>query len=95
MPWLTSAAHPPSDSRWNFLPYPPESCAEPLPDSLDARQGISSFTSQASSAGICVAVAEKIQRNADEAHFDETIAHLAAKPEARGVIMFVDEDNIR
>ncbi|XP_043234513.1 metabotropic glutamate receptor 3-like, partial [Amphibalanus amphitrite] len=58
-------------------------------------KGISSFTSQASSAGICVAVAEKILRNANETDFDNTIAHLAAKPEARGVIMFVDEDNIR
>lgn len=42
-----------------------------------------------------MAVAEKIQRNSASSDFDVTVARLAAKPSARAVIMFVDEDNIR
>ena len=42
-----------------------------------------------------MAIAEKIERKARMEDFDRTVARLATKPGARGVIMFVDEDNIR
>ncbi|CAG0920660.1 unnamed protein product [Notodromas monacha] len=53
------------------------------------------FREQAALAGICVAVAEKITRNAQLHDFDQIVKNLASKPNARAVVMFVDEDNIR
>lgn len=58
-------------------------------------KGIASFMEQASALGICVATSAKIQRNAKTEDFDQIIEQLSGKPQARGVIMFVDEDNIR
>lgn len=45
--------------------------------------------------GICVAVAEKVSRHTKESDFDRIIEKLAKKPQARAVVMFVDEDNTR
>lgn len=58
-------------------------------------RGIQSFMSKAAELGICVATSAKIMRNAKTEDFDRIVQQLANKTEARGVIMFVDEDNIR
>jgi hypothetical protein len=58
-------------------------------------QGIASFIELATSAGICIANSEKILRNAKTEDFDKIVEHLLTKANARGVIMFVDEDNTR
>lgn len=44
---------------------------------------------------VCVAVSEKILRNAKTEDFDKIIERLSSKHNARGVVLFVDEDNIR
>lgn len=46
-------------------------------------------------AGLCIATSEKIQRNALPEDYDRVIKGLASKPNARGVILFADEDNCR
>lgn len=58
-------------------------------------QGIASFIALSSEYNICVAVSEKILRNARTEDFDRIIERLSSKHNARGVIIFVDEDNIR
>ncbi|XP_059609665.1 metabotropic glutamate receptor 4 [Phlebotomus argentipes] len=58
-------------------------------------KGISSFINIAAQLGICVAVSEKILRNSKAEDFDRIIEHLIQKPQARVVVMFVDEDNVR
>ncbi|KAG8233700.1 hypothetical protein J437_LFUL013352 [Ladona fulva] len=58
-------------------------------------KGIASFIELSSSAGICIAVSEKILRNAKTEDFDRIVEKLFTKPNARGVVMFVDEDNTR
>ncbi|XP_076382238.1 metabotropic glutamate receptor 8 isoform X2 [Megalopta genalis] len=58
-------------------------------------KGIASFISMSIEYGICVAVSEKILRNAKNEDFDKIIDRLSSKHNARGVILFVDEDNIR
>lgn len=58
-------------------------------------KGIASFISIAAQLGICVAVSEKILRNSKTEDFDRIIEHLIQKPQARVVVMFVDEDNVR
>uniref|UniRef100_T1J4D3 G-protein coupled receptors family 3 profile domain-containing protein n=1 Tax=Strigamia maritima TaxID=126957 RepID=T1J4D3_STRMM len=57
-------------------------------------KGIASFTELAEQAGMCVAVNEKIARNAKPEDFDRIIDHLA-HGRARAVVLFVDEDNCR
>lgn len=49
----------------------------------------------ASTLGICVAVSEKVSRHSKAEDFDRIIENLWNKPQARIVVMFVDEDNIR
>lgn len=58
-------------------------------------QGIASFISYSSSAGICIATTEKILRNSHPEDFDRIIERLNVKAQARTVILFVDEDNTR
>lgn len=58
-------------------------------------KGIASFTKLAEKAGICIAVVERIQRISKPEDFDLIIQRLSTKPQARVVIMFVDEDNTR
>ncbi|XP_071547188.1 metabotropic glutamate receptor 8-like isoform X2 [Panulirus ornatus] len=58
-------------------------------------KGIASFTKLAERAGICIAVVERIQRITKPEDFDLIIERLYSKPQARVVIMFVDEDNTR
>ncbi|XP_071633906.1 metabotropic glutamate receptor 8 [Temnothorax longispinosus] len=58
-------------------------------------KGIASFIALSSEYNICVAVSEKILRNAKTEDFDRIIERLSSKHNARGVIIFVDEDNIR
>lgn len=58
-------------------------------------QGIASFIQTANSLGICVAVSEKVSRHSKPEDFDRIIERLYSKPQARVVVMFVDEDNIR
>ncbi|XP_029678417.1 metabotropic glutamate receptor 7-like, partial [Formica exsecta] len=57
-------------------------------------KGIASFIALAGEYNICVAVSEKILRNARTEDFDRIIERLSSKHNARGVIIFVDEDNI-
>ncbi|XP_070164040.1 metabotropic glutamate receptor 8 isoform X2 [Polyergus mexicanus] len=58
-------------------------------------KGIASFIALAGEYNICVAVSEKILRNSRTEDFDRIIERLSSKHNARGVIIFVDEDNIR
>ncbi|XP_068983173.1 metabotropic glutamate receptor 2-like isoform X3 [Bombus flavifrons] len=58
-------------------------------------KGIASFTSLSTEYSICVAVSEKILRNAKAEDFDKIVERLGSKHNARGVVLFVDEDNIR
>lgn len=58
-------------------------------------QGIASFIALSAEYNICVAVSEKILRNSKTEDFDRIIERLSSKHNARGVIIFVDEDNIR
>ncbi|XP_017757027.1 PREDICTED: metabotropic glutamate receptor 7-like, partial [Eufriesea mexicana] len=58
-------------------------------------KGIASFISLSMEYGVCVAVSEKILRNAKTEDFDKIVERLSSKHNARGVVLFVDEDNIR
>ncbi|XP_076762367.1 metabotropic glutamate receptor 8 isoform X2 [Xylocopa sonorina] len=58
-------------------------------------KGIASFIALSIEYGICVAVSEKILRNAKTEDFDRIVERLNSKHNARGVVLFVDEDNIR
>jgi len=58
-------------------------------------KGIASFAALAKKAGICVAVSTKIKRNARREDFDRIVDQLSAKPKARTVVLFVDEDRTR
>ncbi|XP_050687348.1 metabotropic glutamate receptor 7-like [Eriocheir sinensis] len=58
-------------------------------------KGIASFTKLAEAKGLCVAVAERVLRNTRPEDFDLIIERLSTKPQARVVIMFVNEDNTR
>ncbi|KAF7989291.1 hypothetical protein HCN44_007965 [Aphidius gifuensis] len=58
-------------------------------------KGIASFIGLAADYNICVAVSEKILRNSRPEDFDRIIERLNSKHNARGVILFVDEDNVR
>ncbi|KAH0545837.1 metabotropic glutamate receptor 7-like isoform X1 [Cotesia glomerata] len=58
-------------------------------------KGIARFIGLASEYNICVAISEKILRNSRAEDFDRIIERLGSKHNARGVILFVDEDNIR
>ncbi|XP_029167565.1 metabotropic glutamate receptor 8-like isoform X2 [Nylanderia fulva] len=58
-------------------------------------KGIASFIALSTEYNICVAVSEKILRNSKPEDFDRIIERLSSKHNARGVIIFVDEDNIR
>ncbi|XP_006619708.1 metabotropic glutamate receptor 7-like isoform X1 [Apis dorsata] len=58
-------------------------------------KGIASFISLSMEYSVCVAVSEKILRNAKTEDFDKIVERLSSKHNARGVVLFVDEDNIR
>ncbi|KAL7288728.1 hypothetical protein TKK_0017453 [Trichogramma kaykai] len=58
-------------------------------------KGIASFVALSAEYNICVAVSEKIMRNAKPEDFERIVEHLSSKRNARGVVLFVDEDNIR
>lgn len=58
-------------------------------------QGIASFITLSSENHICIAVSEKILRNSRPEDFDRIVERLGTKHNARGVILFVDEDNVR
>lgn len=44
--------------------------------------------------GICIAISEKVSRNSKIDDFDRIIDNLS-KANARAIVMFVDEDNVR
>ncbi|XP_023290502.1 metabotropic glutamate receptor 7 [Orussus abietinus] len=58
-------------------------------------KGIASFIALSMEYNICVAVSEKILRNARAEDFDRIVERLSTKHNARVVVLFVDEDNIR
>ncbi|XP_046428261.1 metabotropic glutamate receptor 7-like [Neodiprion fabricii] len=58
-------------------------------------KGIASFISLSVEYNICIAVSEKILRNSKPEDFDRIIERLVGKHNARGVVLFVDEDNTR
>ncbi|XP_071054565.1 metabotropic glutamate receptor 4-like isoform X2 [Onthophagus taurus] len=58
-------------------------------------KGIASFISYSADAGICIAITEKILRNSRTDDFDRIIEKLNQKPQAKAVVLFVDEDNTR
>ncbi|XP_043278833.1 metabotropic glutamate receptor 7-like [Venturia canescens] len=58
-------------------------------------KGIASFIALSSDYNICVAVSEKILRNSKLEDFDRIVERLGTKHNARGVVLFVDEDNVR
>ena len=45
--------------------------------------------------GMCIAQEEKIPRRAEDSVYDGIVARLLLKPNARGVVMFADEDETR
>lgn len=57
--------------------------------------GIEQFHKDASERNVCIAIAEKIPSNADDAHFDMIIKKLLKKPNARGVILFTRAEDAR
>ncbi|XP_034939802.1 metabotropic glutamate receptor 8-like [Chelonus insularis] len=58
-------------------------------------KGIARFIGLASEYDICIAISEKILRNSKSEDFDRIVERLVSKHNARGVILFVDEDNVR
>ncbi|XP_013778093.1 metabotropic glutamate receptor 8-like [Limulus polyphemus] len=58
-------------------------------------KGIEYFKMLARRSGICIAVSEKISRNSKPEEFIRIIENLSSKVRARGVVLFVDEDNCR
>jgi ABC-type branched-subunit amino acid transport system substrate-binding protein len=58
-------------------------------------KGIEHFKILAGREGICIAESAKISRNAKSTDFSRIIDQLSNKPNARVVVMFVDEDNSR
>ncbi|CAG0880569.1 unnamed protein product [Cyprideis torosa] len=58
-------------------------------------KGIESFKQLAAQQRICVAVHKTISRNPGIEEFRQIIHDLGQKKNARGIVMFVDEDNIR
>lgn len=58
-------------------------------------KGIAKFVELAEKEGICIAVSEKILRKAQDDDYDKIIQKLSQKSNARGVIMFADEDETR
>ncbi|XP_013775002.1 metabotropic glutamate receptor 7-like [Limulus polyphemus] len=58
-------------------------------------KGIEYFKMLAEKTGLCIAVSEKITRNSRPEDFDYIIKKLVKKSRARGVVLFVDEDNCR
>lgn len=44
---------------------------------------------------MCIAQEEKIPRRAEDSVYDGIVARLLLKPNARGVVMFADEDETR
>ncbi|XP_031336397.1 metabotropic glutamate receptor 8-like [Photinus pyralis] len=58
-------------------------------------KGIASFISYSADVGICIATSEKVLRNSRVEDFDRIIEKLIQKPQARTVVLFVDEDNTR
>ncbi|KAJ8682401.1 hypothetical protein QAD02_018193 [Eretmocerus hayati] len=58
-------------------------------------KGIASFSKLSGNYNICVAVSEKIMRNSRPEDFERIVESLDSKRNARGVVLFVDEDNIR
>ncbi|CAD7094167.1 unnamed protein product [Hermetia illucens] len=57
-------------------------------------KGIASFVKIAGKLGICIAISEKVSRNSKIDDFDRIIDNLS-KANARAIVMFVDEDNVR
>lgn len=58
-------------------------------------KGIESFKHHAIKEGICIAEAAKIPRKARDKDFTKIIEQISAKSSAKGIVMFVDEDNLR
>lgn len=58
-------------------------------------KGIESFKHHAIKGGICIAESAKIPRKAREEDFVKIIEQISSKSSAKGVVMFVDEDNLK
>ncbi|XP_076343953.1 metabotropic glutamate receptor 3-like [Tachypleus tridentatus] len=58
-------------------------------------KGIEYFKMLARRSGICIAVSEKISRNSKPEEFIRIVENLSTKARARGVVLFVDEDNCK
>ncbi|XP_076362946.1 metabotropic glutamate receptor 3-like [Tachypleus tridentatus] len=74
--------------RWNYV-------STVAIDGDYGEKGIEYFKKLAQKSGICIAVSEKISRNSKPNDFRQIIKKLSEKPRARGVVLFVDEDNCR
>lgn len=58
-------------------------------------KGIEYFKQLASKENICIAESVKIHLNTKPEEFIRIVKQLNSKPNARGVVLFVDEDNCR
>ncbi|XP_037925369.1 metabotropic glutamate receptor isoform X2 [Hermetia illucens] len=57
--------------------------------------GIEAFHKEATERNVCIAVAEKVPSSADERNFDNIIAKLQKKPNARVVVLFTRAEDAR
>jgi metabotropic glutamate receptor 2/3 len=56
--------------------------------------GMNAFAREAKKRNICIAMNEKVPQNADNNYFNQILTNLKAKPNARGVVLFLRaEDN--
>ncbi|XP_002738356.1 metabotropic glutamate receptor 8-like [Saccoglossus kowalevskii] len=57
--------------------------------------GVEAFTQLAKNTGICIAKSEKIYMDSLDSSFDRIVEYLFEKTQARGVITFVNEDDLQ
>ncbi|RWS00331.1 metabotropic glutamate receptor 7-like protein [Dinothrombium tinctorium] len=58
-------------------------------------KGIEAFRTLAYKEGICISESAKISRNSKAEDFTQIVEQLMSKPNARAIVLFVDEDNCR
>lgn len=57
--------------------------------------GIDSFHKEARARNICIAVSEKVPRAIDKSSYEQILRNLQKKSMAKGVILFLDADDVR
>ena len=57
--------------------------------------GMNAFAKEAKKRNICIAMNEKVPQNADQNYFHQILANLKAKPNAKGVVLFLRAEDSR